>query len=112
VQETAAKEAEIENRQIESDRQLTVIAAQTAATVRVAALRVDAARSAAQSDSLRHTIATLTAALPSRSPAAVNQYAATEGQLLGECSTAYTDLAATADGHASDALMLQQAWPK
>jgi hypothetical protein len=111
VQETAAKEAEIENRKIESARQLTVIAAQTAATVRVAALRADAARAAAQSDSLRHTIATLTTALPSRSPAAVSQYASTAGQLLGECSAAYTDMAATSDGHASDALMLQQAWP-
>lgn len=33
-------------------------------------------------------------------------------ELLGECAAALADLAGKADRHASDALMLQQAWPR
>lgn len=37
--------------------------------------------------------------------------AATLAQLLGECSDRYRDLARRADGHASDAKTLNDAWP-
>lgn len=42
----------------------------------------------------------------------VREYAATVNELFGECVGAYQGMAGQADGHASDALMLQEAWPK
>lgn len=37
---------------------------------------------------------------------------ATLAALLDQCQAAYRELAAEADGHAADSLMLQQAWPR
>ena len=112
VQVKAAADAEVENRRIESKRQTGVIDAQNAQVKRNATLQADAASSRATVDSLRDTIRATTASLPSRSAAATSQYAATSSQLFLECSAAYSAVAATAQGHANDSLMLEQAWPK
>lgn len=112
VQVKAAADAEVENRRIESKRQTGVIDAQNAQVKRTAVLQADAASSRATVDSLRDTIRTTTASLPSRSASATSEYAAASSQLLTECSANYAEVARQADGHASDSLMLQQAWPK
>ena len=103
---------EVENRRKESKRQTGVIDAQNAQVKRTAVLQADAASSRATVDSLRYDIRANTASLPSRTDDARSEYAAAAGQLLVECSAAYTEVAGHADGHASDSLMLQQAWPK
>ena len=112
MQQNAAREAEIENRRIESKRQSVVIAAQNDATARNTVLRVAADRARSESERLRDTIATTTAELPSRTTAAVSQYSVTAGELLGDCSRLYQELAGKADAIDSDKVMLQQAWPR
>jgi Protein of unknown function (DUF2514) len=42
---------------------------------------------------------------------AVAQYTTALGTVLSECQTAYRGVAAAADGHATDSLMYQRAWP-
>ena len=63
-------------------------------------------------DGLRDTLYAFRASLPSLAPAAVIERADTAAELFGHCAGALTDLAIKADAHASDALMLQQAWPR
>lgn len=112
VQLNAQKESDRENRNTESKRQTGVINAQNARVKRDMVLQTDAASSRAVVDGLRDDIRAATADLPSRAAGAVSQYAAASGQLLAECSATYSGVARQADGHASDALMLEQAWPK
>jgi thiamine biosynthesis lipoprotein ApbE len=45
-------------------------------------------------------------------PGACTQYASAVTAVLDECQAAYREVAGQADGHAADALMLWQAWPK
>lgn len=112
VQLAAAATAEVENRRIETKRQTGVIDAQNAQVQRTTVLQADAATSRAAVDSLRDTIRTATASLPSRTDDARSQYTSAAGELLGICAGNYQSMAATADAHSSDSLMLQQAWPK
>ena len=112
VQLHAAAVAEVENRRIETKRQTGVIDAQNAQVKRTAVLQADAASSRAAVDSLRDTIRTATADLPSRTPSAVIGYATTAAQLLGECGAAYTGLAGQADAIWSERQTLIEAWPK
>lgn len=63
-------------------------------------------------DGLRDTLYSFRASLASAAPATVIERADTAAELFGQCVGALTDLAAKADAHASDALMLQQAWPR
>ena len=104
--------AEVENRQIETKRQTGVINAQNAQVTRNTTLETDAAGARAVVASLRDTIAAGVAKLPSESASAASQYAATAAKLFLACSEALTDVSRHADGHASDSLMLQEAWPK
>lgn len=60
---------------------------------------------------LRNDTQKLRAALAGYSRTTVNNYAATAGELLTECSSRYSELAAKADGHAADVSMLLKAWP-
>ena len=60
---------------------------------------------------LRDATQKLRAALAGYSRTTVNNYAATAGELLTECSSRYSELAAKADGHAADVSMLLRAWP-
>jgi hypothetical protein len=63
-------------------------------------------------DGLRDTLYAFRASLPSLAPAAVIERADTAAELLGACAAEYQDVAAAADRHASDAMMLLQSWPK
>ena len=112
VQLADAAQAEVKNRRIQTENDLKVINAQNAQTQRIAVLQADAVKSRAVVGGLRDTIRTANAELPNRTAAAVRQYATTASELLAECSDRYSALAAKTDGHASDALMLQAAWPK
>ena len=104
--------AEVENRRIETKRQTGVINAQNAQVTRNAALENDAANANSVVASLRDTIDAGVAKLPGESAAAASQYAATAAKLFLACSEALTDVSRHADGHASDSLMLQEAWPQ
>lgn len=114
VQLTQQKEANRENRNIESARTNGVIAAQNAAVVRNRSLQADANSARSESGRLRNDLETASAALrlPGDTCKASIDYAATASVLLAQCGTAFTDLAGKADGHAADALMLDEAWPK
>lgn len=78
---------------------------------RIADIRSDAARARGVADRLRNDLATARATLPSAACSAVREYTATVNELFGECAATAGRLAEAADGHAADALMLQQAWP-
>ena len=68
------------------------------------------ARSAA--DSLRDELATARTDLSRATESARAKYAAAVETVLGECSREYQSMAKTADGHANDALMLKESWPR
>ena len=63
-------------------------------------------------DGLRGTLYDFRASLPGASTAAIIARADTAAELFGACAGALTDVAAKADAHAGDALMLIEAWPK
>lgn len=96
---------------MERQRAAGVQAAQNEGTRRLAALRADATRARDAVDGLRDaTSAVLKHADTSLQACTVS--AAALGAVFGQCSAAYQGLAEAADGHASDAMMLDQAWPK
>ena len=71
---------------------------------------VDSARAIA--GGLRDQLTNATSRLPSASCDSSRQYATTVSELLGECAAAYQGVAEQADRHASDAVMLLEAWPR
>jgi hypothetical protein len=71
-----------------------------------------AAAARTESDGLRQQLAATRDSLPSAACASVRDYAATVNELLGQCAGAFEDLARAADGHSSDALMFEKAWPR
>ena len=62
-------------------------------------------------DSLRNTIAAASLRLPDAAPSACTEYGAAVSGLLNQCAAAYQELAAVADGHASDVRLMREAWP-
>ncbi len=74
------------------------------------AAAADSARRAA--DSLRSTLYSFRASLPGLTKPAAAVAADTAAELFEQCAGALTDVAAKADAHAGDALMLIEAWPK
>ena len=88
-----------------------VIAAQNAANTRAVALRTDRDRAYSELERLRDTLAR---PVPGTSAAADACPERTDParELLSECAAQLTDLAGKADRHASDAMTLQQGWPK
>ena len=87
-----------------------VIVAQNAATSRAVALRTDRDRAYSELERLRDTLANMPRASATASTCAERTDPARE--LLSECAAQLTDLAGKADRHASDAMTLQQGWPK
>lgn len=77
------------------------------------AKNAEAAATAARAagDSLRDDLAQARRDLPRAASDAVRQYAATLSAVFGECSAEVERLARAAQGHASDSLTYQQAWP-
>jgi hypothetical protein len=111
-QAEADAEANRANRVIESKRNVTIIEAQNAATLRNKTLQVAAADSRAVADGLRDDIATIRRSLPGLAADAVRERADAVAAVLADCSREYADMAATADRHASDTRTLIDAWPK
>ena len=86
-------------------------AAQREHARRLADVRRDADRARGAADRLRDNLTTARATLPDATCSSVREYATTVNELFGACTAAAGELAAAADGHAADALTLQQAWP-
>lgn len=63
-------------------------------------------------DGLRDALYSFRSSLPSLAQPASAVAADTAAELFGQCAGALTDVAAKADAHAGDALMLIEAWPK
>ena len=105
---TATREARAQ----ESARFTNVQEAQNAAQKRAQVARADADRARGELDRLRNSVAAARGGVPGESAAACTQRADAAGDVLGQCAAAYSDLAAVADRHASDARTLIEAWPK
>ena len=71
----------------------------------------NAAAARRERDSLRNTIAAASLRLPSATPNACTEYATAASGLLNQCAAAHQELAAVADGHASDVRLMMEAWP-
>ncbi|AXF52876.1 MAG: protein of unknown function DUF2514 [Bacteriophage sp.] len=71
-----------------------------------------AGRASAAADGLRKQLAGMPARIAAASRAAVDEYAATAGELLSACTAEYQRMAISADGHATDAQMMLEAWPR
>lgn len=86
------------------------------AIAKAAQRNTELARTAAavrlERDGLRDDLAAQRAALPDAACSAVREYASTITAVFGECAAEAGGLAEAAGGHASDALMLLDAWPK
>lgn len=81
------------------------------AQARAESLQADAGLAAAAADGLRKQLAGVPARITAASRAAVDEYAATAGELLGACTAEYQWMARQADGHANDARLMLDAWP-
>lgn len=82
------------------------------ATARAQRNAADAADARGAAVSLRDELADTKRKLSSASLDAVRQYAATLSDVFEQCVSRYTGVAEKAGGHASDTLMLEQAWPR
>ena len=71
-----------------------------------------AASARAESDSLRDNLAAIKSGIPGLTATAARQYTATLSGLLGDCTGRYTEMGATAQGHANDVRTLIERWPK
>lgn len=74
--------------------------------------QADAMATAAAADRLRKQLAAVPSSIAAASRAAVDEYAATAGELLGACTAEYQSVAAAADQHRADAQMMRDAWPR
>ena len=113
VQLNNQKEADRENRNIESARANNVIVAQNAAVLRNRDLQADAVGARSESQRLRDALETASTALrlPGDTCKASIDYADAASVLLAQCAATYTDVAGKADGHSNDAKTLIEAWP-
>ena len=115
-----AKEAEHEQQKLVAIQQSAAASirwmdntldAQNAATARSVGLRRDRDSAYAELDRLRNAVARTMPGAGS-APGACVERANTVDQLLATCATELVEMGGIADRHASDALMLLQAWPK
>lgn len=81
------------------------------ATTRANANKVAAAAAASERDSLRNELADASAKLPSLSHQACLARADALSTVFAQCTGSLEGMARSADGHANDALTLDQAWP-
>ena len=108
----AAATAEKSARETENRLSRKITEAQNAATEREKTLRLerDTARAAARS--LRDTTTARRDELPGNAADACRATADAALSVLGECADQYQRMAETADGHAGDVRMMEEAWPK
>lgn len=83
-----------------------------AAQYRANKAEADADRAAATADGLRRQLASVPARISTASRAAVDEYANTAGELLGQCTAEYQQVAEAADQHANNERLIHDAWPK
>ena len=83
-----------------------------AAQERETQFKADAGRASATADGLRKQLASVPTRIATASRAAVDEYANTAGELLGQCTAEYQQVAEAADRHASNERLIQEAWPK
>lgn len=86
--------------------------AASAATTRQNRIAADRDRLRADVDGLRDELTASRLQLPDASCPSVRDHAAALNNVFGQCAAAIEGLAGKADGHASDSLMLQEAWPR
>lgn len=103
----AAQEAQSISTQLQKSKDDAIAKAQERAAQNAAA----AAAARRTADGLRAQLASANSRISDATHSACTEYARTAGELLGQCSARYSELAAAADGHAADAVMLRQAWP-
>lgn len=96
----------------ETELQTQLQVAQNEARKREADLAIAADSARAERDGLRDELASISDRLSRASADSLRQYARTANAILQECTDRYSELAAKADRHASDTLMLKEAWPK
>lgn len=108
----AAAEAESTYRQREQSLIQQLQKAQYDAAQREAALRAAADAATDAAGSLRHELTTIRGRLSEATAEACRATAGAALELLGTCADEYRSVAAAADGHASDAKTLSDAWPK
>lgn len=112
AQAEAVNTATREARAQESARFKGVQDAQAAAQTRAQVARRDADRARSELDRMRDTLSATRGGVPGESTASCAQRADAAADVLSQCATAYLDLAAIADRHASDARTLIESWPK
>ena len=72
----------------------------------------NAAAARTERDGLRAQLAATTVQLPSASCASVRDYATTITGLFDQCAGAFEGMAGKAQGHAADARLMLESWPK
>lgn len=74
-------------------------------------LQADAAALRNTADGLRQQVTAIRSSLPGLTRDAIERYADAASVVFGDCVREYQSVAGSADKHASDALMLRDAWP-
>lgn len=97
---------------IAHERHLAAQKAANEAKERERGLRAAADAARAESERLSGELEATRTALATAPLEAVRLYAATATAVLDDCQRAYRGMAQEADGHASDSLMYQAAWPQ
>lgn len=100
------------NQAIATERHLAAQRATNEAIERERGLRAAAAVARAESERLSGELEATRIALATAPIEAVRLYAATATAVFDDCQRAYQGMAREADGHASDSLMYQRAWPE
>lgn len=105
-------ELQSQYRQKEQEHAQRLSDAQHAARKRENLLQSQLATLRVSADSLRDDLATYRSQLPGASCDAVRKHAAALGTVFEQCAGRLESVARDAQGHASDALTLEQAWPR
>ena len=100
------------HRATERQQATQVQEATNAARKREILARAAADAAAGAAGRLRDDLADLQRRLPSASLDACREHAATIGAVFNACVAEYGSVARDADAHASDAMTLEQAWPR
>jgi len=106
------REVQRGNRATEKANSDNVIGAINEARKRETAAKVLANNLRTESGGLRDDLADLRKRLPSSTLDACRQYSTTLSTVFEQCAGNLESLAGKAQGHASDTLTLEQAWPK
>jgi len=101
-----------QTRAAERRQSVDVIGAINDAKKREQLARAAAAGARTERDGLRDDLAAAQRDLPGAAPAACIERAAALSAVFEQCAGRLEELAGKADRHASDALTLEQAWPK